>query len=369
MKSALTLCCTSLLLLSLTACTLAGRGQYIKTDAQGQVTYLQRQINIEGVQYKISAKLSAAPTLDTTGNMIVALPEGSYIHIHSSKDNLSLIIENSDSNTDVSLSLDDKIVNASPQIQQLTLMLFRYTPIAAKSRVNTLLTYQGADSVLNEISLISDQESKRIYISELGLQAVLTEQQQLLLIGNTAAIESDYELTELLLQLTKAQPKQPAVQKAILEASLGIGSDYEKRRLMSQLAQPGSGFNLSLILQSCQDIESDYEMGQLLQQIAPQVRDNNTLDALLVAAQSMQSSYELKQALALLPFERFTTTQNEHVINLAAKAIESDYELANLLIELLHGSQHPSALQKVVTEALKTVNSDSDKVRVFQSLY
>lgn len=368
-KRPLLFCCTTLFLLTLTSCTISS--QYIKTDAQGQVTRLQRDLHVEGVHYKVDAELTAALTLDNTGNEILALPEQSYIHINSTSYKLSFVSE--DSKTKSGLSLNGQAVSDSSQsrqqIKQLTLILFRNTPVDAKGRVKTLLAYQGADKVLDEIRLITDQETKKLYITELAKQAVLTEQQQLQLIHNSSTIQSDYDLTELLLSLLMTAPQQQDVQKAILQASLRINSDYDKRRLMSRLAQAQSSFDLSLILQVSQDIESDYELGQLLQQIAPQVRNDEVLGAVLNAAKTMESSYELQQVLSVLPFEFFTQVQNERVIATAASIIESDYELANTLIALLRRSKEPQALQSAVTAALNTISNDSDKVRVFELYY
>lgn len=371
MKSALQLCCSALLLLTLTCCTI--HSQYIKTDDQGQVTRLKRSIEVDSVRYSIDAELTSALTLDSTGNSILALPKQSYIRIGSTKDDLDFLLERQQAETKSELSLNGKQVGDSPQrrqqIEQLTLLLFRNTPIEAQGRVHALLQYQGADKVLNEISLMQDLQSKKQYFSELVKQAVLTEQQQLQLLESTATIQSDYELTEVLLLLAKAQSIQPSVQKNLLQASLRIDSDYEKRRLLSQLAQPQSGFQLGQILQASLDIESDYELGQLLQQAAPQVQDNDTLQALLSAAKSIESDYELQQVLAALPFEHFSKTQNEQVITLAGASIESDYELATMLTLVLSRASAPQELQQAVKAALKTISSDSEKVRVFELLH
>ena len=371
MKSALQLCCASLLLLTLASCSM--HSQYIKTDSQGQVTRLKRSIDVDAVHYSIEAELTSALTLDNTGNSILALPEHSYIRINRTKDNLDFVLEGRQTDTVSQLSVNGKVVDDSEQrrkqIEQLTLMMFRNTPIDAKGRVKTLLQYQGTALVLNEISLMQDQESKTQYINELLQQAVLTEPQQLQLLANTATIQSDYELTEALLLLVKAQSIDPSTQKAILQTSSGIASDYEKRRLLSQLAQPHSGFQLGPILQASVDIESDYELGQLLQQAAPQLQNNDTLQAFLHAAKSIESDYELQQVLTVLPFERFSTAQNEQVIALAAAWIESDYELATMLTHMLSRAAEPQALQQAVKAALTTISSDSEKVRVFELLH
>ena len=370
---ALLIGCVSLPLLSLTACSASTGWQYIKTDAQGQVTRLKRSFHHQGMDYQVSAELSGALTLDTTGDNIIALPENSSIVINSTDGSRSFVLEHLHSNTKRTLTIHGKVADENAQsrqqIQQLTLMLFRNTPIDAKGRVTTLLAYQGADKVLAEIGLITDDETKKFYITELAKQAALTELQHLQLLQSTESIESDYDLTELLLSQAAILPKQPALQNAMLQASLGIESDYEKRRFMSQLVQPQSGFSLSAVVHASLDIESDYELSQLLQQSAPQVQDDNALDAVLAATKTISSSYELQQALTTLPFEHFTTAQNERVIAVAAATIESDYELATLLTELLRRSPDPQALQKTVTAALKTISSDSDKVRVFESFY
>lgn len=371
MKSALQLYCSALLLITLASCTI--HSQYVKTDDLGQVTRLKRSIDVDSVRYNIDAELTSALTLDSTGNRILALPEQSYIRISTTKDNLDFVLERRQADTESELSVHGKVVGDSEQsrqqIEQLTLMMFRNTPIDAKGRVNTLLQYQGTTKVLNEISLMQDQDSKKQYFNELVKQAVLTEQQQLQLIASTATIQSDYELTEVLLLLAKAQSIQPSVQKNLLQTSSRIGSDYEKRRLLSQLAQPPSGFQLVQILQASLEIESDYELGQLLQQAAPQIQDNDTLQALLRTAKSIESDYELQQVLTALPFERFGTTQNEQVIALAAANIESDYELATMLTLMMSRASNPQALQSAIKAALKTISSDSEKVRVFELLH
>lgn len=361
------------LLLSLSGCGVTTTGQYIKTDDQGQVSRLQRTINAQGVSYKVSAELKAALVLDPTANDILALPKNSFIFISSTDGTLSFKLERQQQQTTRLLTINGQSIADSEQSrvqqQQLTLMLFRNTPIDAKGRVHTLLAHQGSARVLDEIALIADNETKTRYITELIQQAVLSEQQQLQLIQHTATIQSDYELTELLLLLAKTQPKQSDVQNAILEASSRISSDYEKRRLMTELATAGNSFHLSHLLRASQDIGSDYELGQLLQQIAPQTTDDDTLNAILTAAKTMESSYELQQALSRLPFERFSKAQNELVITVAAATITSDHELATTLISLLRRAKDPMALQNTVAQAVKTISSDSDKVRVLEMLF
>ena len=129
-----------------------------------------------------------------------------------------------------------------------------YGAVFAEAKLSTPGNVVESLSILTNISLMQDQDSKKQYFNELVKQAVLTEQQQLQLIASTSTIQSDYELTELMLLLAQAQSMQPQVQKALLQTSMRINSDYEKRRLLSQLAQPPSGFQLVQILQASLEI-------------------------------------------------------------------------------------------------------------------
>jgi hypothetical protein len=396
-----------LLAITLSACA-SFTHQYIKTDDTGQVTELQKQYSYQGKTYKVTATLKGAPTFSTKADDIIGLPAHSNMSIELVNEGLKFEFAGTTSGINCSIWLHGDRVEDNATYRQLLQEslqgLLQNTSIGAQNRVMSLLQTSGPDGVQAEINQITDEETRIAYISELTSQAKLSETQQLALLHSIQAINSDYakakalgliakqqqlesgkawqswcetsqtitsdyELSELLQSQSASVPNQLEAQQAFFQATKGIESDYEKRRLLSLLAKPQSGFSLSAVLQASLDIESDYELGQLLQQSAPQVRDDKALDAVLAAAKTMSSSYELQQALNALPFEHFTTAQNERVIAVAAATIESDYELANTLTELLRRSPDPQALQKAVTSALKTISSDSDKVRVFELFY
>lgn len=396
-----------LLAITLSACA-SFTHQYIKTDDTGQVTELQKQYSYQGKTYKVTATLKGAPTFSTNADDIIGLPAHSNMSIEPVNEGLKFEFAGTTSGINRSIWLHGDRVEDNATYRQLLQEslqgLLQNTSIGAQNRVTSLLQTSGPDGVLAKIDQITDEETRIAYISELASQAKLSETQQLALIHSIQAINSDYakakalgliakhqqlesgktwqswcetsqtitsdyELSELLQSQSASVPNQLETQQAFLQASTSIESDYEKRRLLSQLAKPQSGFNLTAVLQASQGIESDYELGQLLQQSAPQVRDDEALHTVLAAAKGMTSSFELQQALSALPFEHFSTSQNELVIAVAAAKIESDYELANTLVELLRRVKEPMALQNSVTEALKTISSDSDKVRIFELFY
>jgi len=111
-------------------------------------------------------------------------------------------------------------------------------------------------------------------------------------------MSSDYESTEMLLELAPCAGRYNQVRQAYLEAAKGISSDYEFKRAVVGLIR-ASDIDSALVmdlLPLVTRMSSDYEKGEVLKKLANYCRGNDKLEeAFEDAIESLDSEYEKKQ--------------------------------------------------------------------------
>jgi hypothetical protein len=115
----------------------------------------------------------------------------------------------------------------------------------------------------------------------------------------TAGIDSDYEMAELLQQVPPALAA--AVGQAYIDAIRSIASDYERKRVLSAMARrPGlDASGVTTVATLTDSMRSDYERAEVLLVLARNQRlDGPPKDAVVKAAGRIGSEYERGRVLA-----------------------------------------------------------------------
>jgi hypothetical protein len=150
-------------------------------------------------------------------------------------------------------------------------------------------------------------------------------------------INSDYELAELLIAISKTQPLTERMQAGFVTAAKSISSDYERHRVLSAaLSRPGlTPANQSAMLDAAGDI-APITSGRAAHRAEQGAADRRGgPPAYFKAANSLQPDYEHRRVLDAV-VRREMTAMIADVLQ-SAQAI--NYELAELLIKI--GSSYP----------------------------
>lgn len=361
-------------MLSLSACADIYDNQYTKTDSRGEIIELKRHFSYAGTEYKVTANLNGQIELNEDASDIIELPKNSSLNIWLIDEKLAFSFSNSQSGTVRSVSLNDKPIQESEQthiqLQAALLAIFRNTSLNSKYRVNTIFAKKGLKGVLNEIEQIQNGDTQGVYITELAKLTQLTPNQQQALLKATKLLSSDYVQAKTIASIAKHQKIQAnKVWITLFESTKNIGSDYELTELLMELSTviPNSFEAHDALLNVSKTIDSDYEKRRLLVHLAIKSRIF-PIDKILNASQDIGSDYELQRVLTALPYEKLATLQTIKVVELASKEMDSDYELANTLVDIIHRSPNLAQLQPSIKLALTQMSSESDKVRVYEIL-
>ncbi len=258
-------------------------------------------------------------------------------------------------------------VDAKSWFSQTLTYLFRRTGFMAEERSRWLLQTRGVQGLLDEIAhLESDYARRQYYQTALasGRLDVASYQRIIDVAGKT--ISSDYELAELLIAVSKAQPLTEQMQAGFVTAAKSIESDYERHRVLTAALSrkdltPGVE---AAMLDAAGGIDSDYELATLLIELnEARPIDEAVRPAFFKAANTLQSDYEHRRVLnAVVKREGTSPAMLADVLN-SAKTISSDYELAELLSAVGGSYTLDDALRPAFFAAANTLNSDYEHGR------
>ena len=115
----------------------------------------------------------------------------------------------------------------------------------------------------------------------------------------STAIDSDYELAELLVQVAKLQPLDARTRAPFLKALTSVGSDYECRRVVSAVVKADpSPDTLATMLDPSLAIDSDYEQASFLIDVAKSQSIDGALRApFFKGVETLSSSFERGRVL------------------------------------------------------------------------
>ena len=250
--------------------------------------------------------------------------------------------------------------------------LFRRTGFMAEERARWILNTKGIQGLVDEFGRLSGDYTRRIYyqaavnsgkLDAAGYERLVT------LAGQT--ISSDYELAELLIDISKVQPLTEPMQTGFITAAKSIGSDYEKHRVLTAaLSRPGITAAMeSGMLDAAADIGSDYELAELLIELnKARSIDDAVRPAFFKAANKLGSDYEHRRVLDAVVTKQGMSPAMLLDVLTSAKAIQSDYELAELLTGVGGSYVLDDALRPAFFAAANALKSDYEHGRTLLSV-
>ena len=285
--------------------------------------------------------------------------------------------------------------------------VFRRTGINAEQRVAHMLDTGGVDAVLNEIELIQGDYSQKRYFMYLMELADPSSAEMIRIIRMAGSeLSSDFELRSVLISMLDEPGVDDSVWTEFFKAARSIGSDYEQRTVLTELAERvpfehnqglideyletsaaiGSDFemrqslialldradldeeSLSLLLQTTGQVGSDFEQASILIQAAPRVR-GRAVDAYLEASRKIGSDFEQRRVLdALVKNADFSSAEAIRFLD-ASTQIGSDFELASLLLASLPALPDDAAVRERYRNiANSELGSDFERNRVLAAL-
>lgn len=250
--------------------------------------------------------------------------------------------------------------------------LLRRTGYMAEERARWILDTRGIQGLLDEFGQLQGDYTRRIYYQAAIESGKLDVAGFERLVGLAAqTIHSDYELAELLIAVSKAQPLTERMQAGFAAAAKSISSDYERHRVLSAaLSRPGlTPAMQATMLDAAADIQSDYELATLLIELNDaRAIDEPVRPAYFKAANSIASDYEHRRVLsAVVGREGTSRAILADVLN-SARNIDSDYELAELLIAVGGASPLDATLRPAFFAAAGSLSSDYEHARALGSL-
>jgi beta-lactamase regulating signal transducer with metallopeptidase domain len=257
-------------------------------------------------------------------------------------------------------------------LKETLTFLLRRTGFMAEERARWILNTKGIQGLIDELGELSGDYTRRIYytaavksgkLDAAGYERIVT------MAGQT--IDSDYELAELLIEVSKTQPLTEKMQGGFVTAAKSIESDYERHRVLSAaLSRPGLTPAMQAgMLDAAAGIASDYELAELLIELnKARPIDEAARPAFFKAANSIESDYEHRRVLDAVVKRTGTSPAMLVDVLTSAKTIDSDYELAELLSEIGGSYLLDDALRPVFFTAANTLNSDYEHGRTLLSV-
>jgi hypothetical protein len=210
----------------------------------------------------------------------------------------------------------------------------------AESRVARILAREGPSGVLDTIRLSSSDFVKAKYFILLFSQARLDSgTAERAIRDSSREIRSDYELARVLMAAAEAVTIDEALEPAFVDAANVIRSDYQHARvLLGLMAKQQTAVAMNVVLASSSHIGSDYEKARVLGQVA---RQKDLADAAAVgiarATDSIGSDFEKARVLMQIVDAHPTGKTTQQAILEAAGHIGSDHERGRVLSAMLRG--------------------------------
>ena len=184
-------------------------------------------------------------------------------------------------------------------------------------------------------------------------------------------IGSDFELTELLVQVAELYPIDRGLPPSYIAAVGTINSDFESRRAWRALLQRGSLSPAALhaLLVSAKDINGDFELAELLVDVlGGHTLDATTRPAFFEAAGTINSDYDQARVLKALATQAGLDQATVEAILAASLEIASDHELATLLVTVAQRHGVSDALQPAFLASANTLG-DYERGRVMNAVF
>ncbi|MEE8521972.1 MAG: M56 family metallopeptidase [Gemmatimonadota bacterium] len=251
--------------------------------------------------------------------------------------------------------------------------MFRVTGIQAKERALRIVSTQGVDGLLQEISFITSDHTASKYYGVLLTQPDLDAATYKRVVRQAGEeISSDHSLAMLLLTIAESDAlDESAVQLAYVESAGSISSDHEQGRVLKAiLSRP----NLSQqaadeMLQRATEISSDHELAKLLITfVQTHPLDQALTPAFFAAVRTISSDHEQARVLKAVLAEGAPNQQVLDLVLGTATSISSDHVLGGLLKEVAASYPIDQAIPASYMTAAKSIDSDHELAAVLSAL-
>jgi beta-lactamase regulating signal transducer with metallopeptidase domain len=317
--------------------------------------------------YEIDARGEIRYNRDVTD--IESISSGGQFSIeqHVGDDTKRLVVRpRADGSLERSYSVDGAVheydTAARAWFAEALVALDRQTAFAADQRVPAIVERGGVDAVLQEISLLgTDYARRRYYTKLLAMRQLNPSQVERVVERAGTDMTSDYELAELLIDVSKRYAMNDQTRPAYIKALGSIKSDYEHRRVLAAIVAGGSLTPAvsRTLLEDAMRIHSDYELAEFLIQMAKAgTLDASTRDAYFAAANKIGSDYEHHRALSPLLTRDLLAKDMAKAILASAAKIDSDYECASLLVEVANAILIDEELRPAFEKAADTIQGE-----------
>jgi beta-lactamase regulating signal transducer with metallopeptidase domain len=247
--------------------------------------------------------------------------------------------------------------------------LVRRTGIVADARVARILKQDGAAGVVGEIDRLESDYVRSIYVRELVKQTALVPGDLNIALRAAQRIGSDYQQAETLMAIARFQTIDAATAPAYFDGVDTIGSDYERRRVLSAfLDRTVDAAVVAALFRSAATIGSDYEQAEFLIGAARRGLDVQATDPFFAAVETIGSDYEHRRVLATIAGRPKATDATLEALLQSSRAINSDYEQAELLVALARGRRFDGRLRSSYLDAAESIGSEHERTRAMVEL-
>lgn len=188
---------------------------------------------------------------------------------------------------------------------------------------------------------------------------------------SASAMHSDFELAELLVKTSRQQTLDPIGNTALVDASRGIDSAFERRRALTPLVERPAlaGDVQAALLSSASDIDSDFERAELLSTMMKrQALTDAARPAFFAAVGKIDSDFERARTLKTMLSSQTTLTEAalQDVIS-STLTMDSDMERANVLT-MVAARPLNEQTRAAFMQAAARLDSEMERNRTLSSL-
>lgn len=329
----------------------------------------------DGFYVKIKAESSEARNqilFNDDETALVSMPPQSALEISENSSGIerALVISREEGELTYTYSLNDRQVPFDEKAKQWFAaqvpQILRQTGLNARQRSQRIYARSGVNGLLAETEQIDSDSVKAEYLELALTTPLLNDEEKAAFLTQSTLVSSDYERRQLLAEVIHHNTS-PAITAAALKAAAEISSDYELSELLIDV--PANALRYpdvqSQFFIASQSVESDYELSQVFIKRVSTIKlhpGNKVL--FLQSLESIDSDYEMKEALIALLDMPGGSKQLPALIAVAAKHIDSDYELATMLLAVLDQPALTKTTLDAVRRAATTMDSDHEKGRV-----
>lgn len=262
--------------------------------------------------------------------------------------------------------------NARQWVKNFLIELDRHSAWAVKQRFPVLLKEGGASRVLDEVSYMSSDYARAVYLITLVNDVNLKSQELVQTLNRTSELSSDYETARVLLAIAGKYPLQDqGSRNAFLSAIDGINSDYEHARVLMAFFNKGP-IPMEMgraILNSASRLKSDYEHSRVLVEMATRgLVDAGTQADFLASVNRINSDYE--HSRSLLAFLQSRKSDDAAVLGViqSVPQIHSDYEAAHVLTTVAAEHNLSGVARDEYIKAARQIHSDYERNRALAAV-